>query len=504
MIETVIVTDDRNRILARTADEVQRYHFFNTVCGKTDGGAFCPGVLTGEYTVTGNDPELVAVSRIQCNAAGPVDRLVPDPAVTAVLQVVCNQRTAPAGTVARCHFRPGLAAVLRLEETVAPCNGIPIPGIFRPGLGVPLCAGRCHQFVGIIFVAGHCAVADIQFFRVAADAFCRCDILQLAGFGAVLVSIASATVEHQAVYIGNKQVAVCIQVDSGRHLLGGQIFAQRLEVIASHICHVEVCLALDGSADVDLAVCNFNRSNTIDVQVFVICDRSCHMFCPCRPLDAVFEQPQLIIAHDRTPGVAAVLTHNEGRIAGSGIAAAVDDVRIVRIDCDCFTGLSAVAVAVYLDQIGDIDLFKGLAGVVGTENNCPCVAEICAAAQQIQRVVVVRINAHCIYAQKASVGIVQKSQQLYPFFLLVVIAVCAAYVGAGIHLVVAGDDAGNKAAAGNVQCVPIHRGFNGLCGICTQRGSHAGSADPRTQQGRCGQNGDEFVLFRHGVSPFQK
>ena len=94
MIETVIVTDDRNRILARTADEVQRYHFFNTVCGKTDGGAFCPGVLTGEYTVTGNDPELVAVSRIQCNAAGPVDRLVPDPAVTAVLQVVCNQRTA--------------------------------------------------------------------------------------------------------------------------------------------------------------------------------------------------------------------------------------------------------------------------------------------------------------------------------------------------------------------------------------------------------------------------
>ena len=174
------------------------------------------------------------------------------------------------------------------------------------------------------------------------------------------------------------------------------------------------------------------------------------MFCPCRPLDAVFEQPQLIIAHDRTPGVAAVLTHNEGRIAGSGIAAAVDDVRIVRIDCDCFTGLSAVAVAVYLDQIGDIDLFKGLAGVVGTENNCPCVAEICTAAQQIQRVVVVRINAHCIYAQKASVGIVQKSQQLYPFFLLVVIAVCAAYVGAGIHLVVAGDDTGNKAAAGNV------------------------------------------------------
>ena len=252
---------------------------------------------------------------------------------------------------------------------------------------------------------------------------------------------------------------------------------------------MEVCLALDGSADVDLAVCNFNRSNTIDVQVFVICDRSYHMLCPGRPFDAVFEQPQLIIAHDRTPGVAAVLTHNEGRIAGSGIAAAVDDVRIVRIDCDCFTGLSAVAVAVYLDQIGDIDLFKGLAGVVGTENNCPCVAEICTAAQQIQRVVIIRVNAHGIHTQEAPVCFVQEAQQLHPFFLFVVIAICAAHVRPGIHLVVTSNNTGNKSAAADIQCIPIHGRFHGFCRIGSKRRSYAGCSDSSAEQCRRSQDG---------------
>ena len=308
MIETVIVADDGNRILARSADEVQRYDFLDAVRCKVDVGALCPCVFTGENAVTGNHPELVAVSRIQCDAAGPVDCLVPNPAVAAVLQVVCQQRAVPICGVARCDLCPGLAAVLRLEEPVAPCNGVALPCICGPGLGVPLCAGGCHQLVGILRVTCYCAIAHIQLFGVGDDALCRGDVFQFVGLGIILECVACATVEHQTIDIGDEQVAVCVQIDSGGHLLGGQLFAQRLEVIASHICHVEVCLALDGSADVDLAVCNFNRSNTIDVQVFVICDRSCHVVCPGRPLDAVFEQPQLVIAHHRTPGVAAVLT----------------------------------------------------------------------------------------------------------------------------------------------------------------------------------------------------
>ena len=502
VIEAVIVTDDRNRILARTADEVQRYHFFNAVCGKANGGAFCPGILTGENAVTGNHPELVAVSRIQCDAAGPVDRLVPNPAVTAVLQIVCNQRPIPVCSVAGSHFCPGFAAVFRLEETVAPCNGISVPGISSPRLGVPLCASGCHQLVGILRVTCYCAITDIQLCGSTVGSRSRCNVFQFIGLGVILISITSAAVEHQTVDVGDQQVAVRIQIDSGGHLLGGQIFAQGLEIVAADFCHVEVCLALDGSADVDLAVCNFNRSNTIDVQVFVICDRSYHMLCPGRPFDAVFEQPQLIIAHDRTPGVAAVLTHNEGRIAGSGIAAAVDDIRVVRIHGDCLTGLSAVAVAVYLNQIGNVDLFKGFAGIAGTENDGSCIAEICTAAQQIQGVVIVGVNAHGINAQEAAVSFVQEVQQLNPFFLFIVIAVCTAYVGTGIHLIVTGDDTGNT-AAGNVQCIPIHRGFDRVRSRCRQRLADAGSADSRAQQCGCGEHGNDFFLFGHGVSPFK-
>lgn len=83
---------------------------------------------------------------------------------------------------------------------------------------------------------------------------------------------------------------------------------------------------------------------------------------------------------------------------------------------DCLTGLSAVAVAVYLNQIGNVDLFKGFAGIAGTENDGSCIAEICTAAQQIQGVVIVGVNAHGINAQEAAVSFVQEVQQLNPFF----------------------------------------------------------------------------------------
>jgi len=352
-------------------------------------------------------------------------------------------------------------------------------------------------------VAKDTAVANIQLFGSTVGSCSRCNIFQFVGLGVILISITSAAVEHQAIDVGDQQVAVRIQIDTRRHLLGRQFLAQGLEIVAADFCHVEICLTLDRSTHKDLAVCDRDRGNAVCSAVILLRGRLDLVFCPCRPVDLIFEQVQFAVAVNCFPCVTAVLTHDQTGGAGSGITAAVDDVRIVRIHCDGFTALSAVAVAVYLDQIGNVDLFKGFTGIAGTENGCPCITEICTAAQQIQGVVIVGVNAHGINAQEAAVSFVQKVHQLYPFFLFVVIAVCTAYVGTGIHLIVTGDDTGNKAAAGNVQRIPIHRGFDRVRSRCRQRLADAGSADSRAQQCGCGEHGNDFFLFGHGVSPFK-
>ena len=143
----------------------------------------------------------------------------------------------------------------------------------------------------------------------------------------------------------------------------------------------------------------------------------------------------------------------------------------------------------YLNQIGNIDFFKGLAGIVGAENGSPRVAEISTAAQQIQRVIIIRIHTHGIHTQEAPVCFVQEAQQLHPFFLFIVIAICAAHVRPGIHLVVTGNNTGNKSAAADIQRIPIHGRFHGFCRIGSKRRGYTGCSDSGAEQCRRSQDG---------------
>ena len=129
------------------------------------------------------------------------------------------------------------------------------------------------------------------------------------------------------------------------------------------------------------------------------------------------------------------------------VAAAVDGVGIIRIHRNGLAALSAVAVAVYLDQICDIRRIPGLAPVLGAEHCRPGVAEVCAAAQGIDDIVVVGIQRHRVHAEKAPVCIRKERHQLFPFLGGWIVPVCAAHVRPGVDVVFSGNQTGNEAAA---------------------------------------------------------
>ena len=176
------------------------------------------------------------------------------------------------------------------------------------------------------------------------------------------------------------------------------------------------------------------------------------MFCPSWPLDGIFEKSQVIVALNGFPSITAVFTHNQGGVTSSDITAAVDNVRVVWVNRNRFPELSAMTVAVNLNQVSDINAVKGFTAIPRTENFGFCIAEICTATEQIDGIIICRVNTHGIHAQESTFRIVQVVQHLIPVAGIIVVLVCTANVCPGIHHVFTGDNTGYKTAAGNTEC----------------------------------------------------
>ena len=230
------------------------------------------------------------------------------------------------------------------------------------------------------------------------------------------------------------------------------------------------------------------------------------MVCPSRPLDGICEESQVVVALNGFPSVTAVFTHNQGGVTGSNVAAAVDNIRVVRVNGNCFPELSAFAVAVNLNQVSDINPVKGLTAVLRTEDFRFCIAEICTTAEQVDGVIIRRVNAHRIYAQESTFGVVQVVQHLIPVAGIIVVLVCTANVCPGIHHVFTGDNTGYKTAAGNTECPNFGLVCNAIgcsgsrqsCGTAQQAGQCQTAAENSTCGGGCQQS---LHCFFHKKNP---
>ena len=318
---------------------------------------------------------------------------------------------------------------------------------------------------------------------------CRADVGCFASLWIVLIQCTAAA-ECDAAAVGDQEVAVCVCIDSGRIIIGRKVFAQRLEVIRTNISNNQTVFALNGRTNINLAILNMNDGNTVLVVIFCIGQSSCHVFCPGRPLDGIFEESQVIVALNGFPSVTTVFTHNQGRVAGSNVTAAVDNVRVVWVNCNRFPELSAFAVAVNLNQVSDINAVKGFTAIPRTENFGFCIAEICTAAEQVDGVIIRRVNAHRIYAQESTFGVVQVVQHLIPVASIIVVLVCTANVCPGIHHVFTGDNTGYKTAAGDAECpnfglVCNAIGCSGSCQSC-RTAQQAGQCQTTAENSTCG------------------
>ena len=280
MFKTVIVTDNRIRILARCTDHIKCNDFFNAVCFKVNHWQFIPSIVASENTVTRSNQESVRISWVEYHCTAPVNSIATNPRSAAVLQIICLQRTAPSRFITRCDAFPSCTAVGRTVELRTPCNSIIFPCICVPHLRITEVAAGCNQLIGILRVAVNSTISVVG---------CRADVGCFASLWIVLIQCTAAA-ECDAAAVGDQEVAVCVCIDSGRIIIGRKVFAQRLEVIRTNISNNQTVFALNGRTNINLAILNMNDGNTVLVVIFCIGQSSCHVFCPGRPLDGIFEK----------------------------------------------------------------------------------------------------------------------------------------------------------------------------------------------------------------------
>ena len=347
----------------------------------------------------------------------------------------------------RVNGGPGFTAI---HGTIQPVTVRRI--ILRPGLCAPNAAGSCNQSIGIVRLrhAGTEAIAARR--NIGYSLIGRI----------VAVDAAAGSVKGQAANVAEQEVSVCIHIDSGRVGICWQIFAEYGEIIGSNVCYDHVAFCLYGSTDINFTALNMNSGYTILRAIFRSSCGTNHMLGPGWPFQGVLKESQVIVTLYRAPGLAAVFTHNQAGITSGNIAAAVEDIRVIGVNCNGFAALSAVAVCVYLNQVGYINPGEGFAAVCCLEDFGAGIAEVCAACQQIEGVVVSRVDTECIDTEHATIFFIQECHQLFPALGFIVVLVCTANVGTCQHDFLSGDDTGNEPAAANFNRAPIHLVLDGI------------------------------------------
>ena len=499
-VDKAVIVADRGKVqTVRCRGEIERNNFLDAVRMEGEGREvvriLTPEVRADEHAVSGGDEHSVRIARVGHNSAGPVNRLIADPRIAAVLQIVGDQRLIPALGLAGGEVLPCLAAVERAEILVSPCRTV----LLRPRLPfliLPLAAGARDHVIGIGRIRPDRAVAG-----GAVE-----NLLDLAVLRGVAVAAAGTALECKTCHIADEQIAVRVNIDARGVDIRREVLAQRCELIGFDICNVDICNSRLCRCDIDLAAGHCDGGNAVLRLIGAVHCAARDVIRPCRPLGCLGEQSEIVIADDRFPCLAAVGGFDQ-RGFGIGIrgdvAARIDDLRVIRIDCDRLAELSAVAVAHDLDEIRDIDLLKGLAAVRCLEDDRFLRGEICAAAEEINGVVIGRVHRHCIHGEQTAVGIGDEAEELLPRLGIIVVAVCTADVGSCIHDLFSGHNTGDKAAAADAERAPCHVVGDILC--CSSRRCLR-KRNRSSEQSQCCQCGDclpHGILFHNG-NPFSK
>ena len=263
VFKTVIVTDNRIRILARCTHHIKCNDFFDAVCFKVNDWKFIPSVIASENAVTRSNQESVRIPWVEYHCTTPVNSITMNPRSAAILQIICLQRAAPSLCITRCNAFPSCTAISRTVELRTPCNrnfSFVFPRTIWPQLRITEVAAGCNQLIGILRVAINRTISVVG---------CRANIGCFASLWIVLIQCTAAA-ECDAATVGDQEVAVCVCIDSGRIIIGRKVFAQRLEVIRTNISNNQTVFALNGRTNINLAILNMNDGNTVLVVIFAI------------------------------------------------------------------------------------------------------------------------------------------------------------------------------------------------------------------------------------------